>query len=117
MIRKQSQTSDVASISTDLPIKEMFRHQKSLNPDPAASSQNFGKFVVKRPLSGGSQSAVLLAFDPELRREVVIKVYSPDLSRDQKSMVIEEGRALSQIKSKHVAGCLSVDTIDQEAVP
>ena len=112
MIRKDSQTSELVSASDDIPIEAMFRHLKSLNPYPNASSQNFGKFVVKRPLSGGSQSAVLLAFDPDLRREVVIKVYSPNLTRDQKSMVLEEGRALSQIKSDHVARCLSVDTLE-----
>jgi serine/threonine protein kinase len=112
MIRKEMQTPASASNSVEIQIERMFRHLKSLNPDPHASSQNFGKFVIKRTLSGGSQSAVLLAFDPDLRREVVIKVYSPGLSRDQKSMVLEEGRALSQIKSRHVASCLSVDTIE-----
>ena len=73
-----------------------------------------GKYeIVERFSERSGQAAAYKAFDPDLRRHVVLKSYhaghpgAPDET--------EEGRALARVQSPYVAGCHGVERISGEA--
>lgn len=74
--------------------------------------EKFGKYFVQRELCAGKYSVVLLGFDPELRRQVILKRYCDKLTDDHRELVLNEGQTLSQIDSDYVAKCLAVEEIE-----
>ncbi|MEM7474627.1 MAG: hypothetical protein AAF483_06500 [Planctomycetota bacterium] len=54
---------------------------------------------------GSSQSVALLSWDPELHREVVVKVYHDFDENHQHQAAFEEGRAWAKVRGAHVAHC------------
>lgn len=86
-------------------------------PDSLAASarQTFGKFLVLRTLGRGGQATALLAFDPDLRRQVVLKVYHAARTEAQRTAVLQEGQALAQVDSPFVAKCYGAER--REGVP
>jgi hypothetical protein len=78
-----------------------------VGPDPAPSL--VGKYEVVRPLGRGGQASALLAFDPDLRRHVVVKRYHAALTAAQQDAVLKEGQALARVRSPYVAQCYSAE--------
>ncbi len=68
-----------------------------------------GKFDVIRLLGAGGQAETYLAFDPDLRRQVVLKVYHKAWTGDQQEAVLKEGQALARVRSPYLAECYSAD--------
>ena len=60
-----------------------------------------GRFVLRRMLGRGGQSAVWLAFDPRMEREVAIKVMRIDATSDDKSISqwLQEARGQNAAES------------------
>jgi hypothetical protein len=77
------------------------------NPEPAP--QLVGKYEVIRPLGQGGQASALLAFDPDLRRHVVVKRYHAARSSLEQEAILKEGQALARVKSPYVAQCYSAE--------
>jgi hypothetical protein len=75
----------------------------------------FGKYRVVRRLGRGGQAATLLAFDPDLERHVVLKVFHQAHTPQEQEVVLREGRALARVHSPHVAQCLAAER--QDGVP
>ena len=73
------------------------------------NSMSIGKYKRKQLLSCGGQAYVFLAFDTELDRDVVIKLYRRRISDDRKARIVREGRAMSKIRNENVARCLTTD--------
>ena len=73
------------------------------------NSMSIGKYKLKQLLSCGGQAYVFLAFDTELDRDVVIKLYRRRISDDRKARIVREGRAMSKIRNENVARCLTTD--------
>jgi serine/threonine protein kinase len=85
-------------------------------PTPQSEEgERIGKFSILRPLGQGGQAATLLAFDPDLRRHVVLKLYHQALTPAEQEMVLQEGRILARVRSPYVAQCYSAER--QEGVP
>ena len=65
---------------------------------PARESEQtrIGRFQILRPLGKGGLGSVYLALDPELKREVAIKVLNPDAS-DGRGWILNEARSLARI--------------------
>jgi hypothetical protein len=80
------------------------------SPEPAPSS--VGKYEVVRPLGEGGQASALLAFDPDLRRHVVIKRYHAALTAQEQDAVLKEGQVLARVRSPYVAQCFSAERAD-----
>lgn len=79
-------------------------------PDPAADSpQLVAKYQIKKLLGRGGQASVFLAWDPDLQRQVVIKLYHGAKSSEQQEAVLREGRSLVRIEDQHVGRCFAVD--------
>ena len=92
-------------------IEEMFHYLKANDTGLKDSSRHFGKYLIQRIISARTQSVVMLVFDPELRRQVIVKVYKPDLPKDLKETILNEGQSICQVNSPHVAKCHSVESI------
>jgi hypothetical protein len=76
-------------------------------PPPARGEvpQQIGKYVILRPLGGGGQATAYLGFDPDLARQVVLKVYHAAVTPAEQEMVLKEGQALARVRSGYVAQC------------
>lgn len=80
-------TTDECRIGTGLPtIRE-----------PAA----IGKYQIRRSLGQGGQGSAYLAFDPDLKRHVVLKLYR--CGGAEQEGVLREGQALARVRSPYVA--------------
>jgi serine/threonine protein kinase len=62
-------------------------------------------------LGRGGQAVTYLAFDPDLRRKVVIKEYHARGGEIEHEAVLNEGRSLARINSRYVAKCLTVERL------
>ena len=51
-----------------------------------------------RLLGAGGQAETYLAFDPDLKRQVVLKVYHKAWTGDQQEVVLKEGQALARVR-------------------
>lgn len=71
-----------------------------------------GKFIVQQKLGSGGQAIALLAYDPDLERQVVLKLYYSTTTMQQRIGVLSEGRALAKIDHPNVAKCYGVETLD-----
>ncbi len=69
-----------------------------------------GKYIVGDPIGRGGQSVAMRAWDPDLERDVVLKVYHSAETPEQREQVLKEGRALAKIASPYVARCHTVET-------
>jgi serine/threonine-protein kinase len=78
-------------------------------PGAGAGPTRLGKFEVVRPLGRGGHASTLLAFDPDLRRHVVLKLYHAARTPEEQELVLREGRALARVRSPYVAQCHSAE--------
>jgi hypothetical protein len=76
---------------------------------------SIGKYTLLLRLGGGGQATTYLAFDPDLRRHVVLKLYHRALSLDEQEVVLKEGRSLARVHSPFVAQCHTAER--HEGVP
>lgn len=98
----------------DQDIERILQKAASGNTDSVHKTR-FGKYDVVRLLGCHGQATVLLARDPVLKRDVVLKHYHGISSDSQKLRMINEGRALAQLDSPYVARCYAVEQV--EGVP
>lgn len=70
-----------------------------------------GRFEIVRLLGEGTQSAVFLAFDPQLQREVAIKTLHVGANRDARddaAALLHEARTVSKLKHAHIVPIFEV---------
>ncbi|HND54432.1 MAG TPA: protein kinase, partial [Pirellulaceae bacterium] len=80
--------------------------------DGDVAGLRIGKFELRRVLGKGGQAIALLADDPDLQRPVVIKLYHAAQTPEAQQQVLDEGRALAQVRSPFVAQCFGADRHD-----
>ena len=68
-----------------------------------------GKYLVQQILGCQGQATLVLAIDPHLRRQVVLKLYHAGISGQQRIRLVNEGRALAQLGHENVAACHGID--------
>jgi serine/threonine protein kinase len=71
-----------------------------------------GKFEIRRALGVGGQGSAFVAFDPDLQRHVVIKLYHQARDARKQEQLLKEGRALARVRSPNVAQCFGADRHD-----
>ncbi len=68
-----------------------------------ATTQNIGRFQIRRLLGKGAQSSVYLAFDPHLEREVAIKtLHFASGSAAQSRFLLQEARTVSKLRHANI---------------
>lgn len=80
-----------------------------------STDRRVGKYQIVRQLGGGGQAETHLAFDPDLRRHVVLKLYHEALTPQEQEAVLQEGRALARVRSRYVAQVFAADR--EQGVP
>jgi serine/threonine protein kinase len=93
----------------------------SVGPVPAASAGQesatatvtVGKYRVLSCLGRGGQSTTVLAVDPDLQRQVVLKLYHSLHDPEKQLSVLNEGRALVRVRSPYVVQCYGVERHDE----
>lgn len=72
-----------------------------------------GRFRILDKLGEGGFGMVFLAHDPELDREVALKIPRPDtlLSQDARARFVNEGKAIAKLNHPHVAPVLEAGSI------
>lgn len=70
-----------------------------MNPHPSTIPARLGKFEVQRTLGSGAQSTVYLAHDPDLRRNVAIKLLA---NNDGADAVRREARIVGRLKHPNI---------------
>ena len=68
-----------------------------------------GKYAIQRILGCLGQATLVLAFDPDLHRQVVLKLYHSSASGQHRIRMFNEGRALARIDDACVASCHGVE--------
>ena len=71
--------------------------------------ERIGKYRVERVLGCGGQASCLLAFDPDLQRHVVLKLFHRAARPEDGQRVLQEGRALARVRSPSVAQCYGAE--------
>ena len=80
---------------------------------PSSSPLRIGRFEVRRLLGEGAFAAVYLGFDPELEREVAIKVPKAEgLTPDAQALFLRENRLAAIIQHPNICPIYDVGTHD-----
>ncbi|HTR56208.1 MAG TPA: protein kinase, partial [Kofleriaceae bacterium] len=66
-----------------------------------AAGEHLGKYVLQRPLGSGGMGIVWAARDPDLDREVAIKLLRHD-GREQRTRLLREAQAMAKLKHPNV---------------
>ena len=76
-------------------------------------ADTIGRFEIRRELGRGSQSAVYLAWDPELQREVAIKtLHFTDADPELAAVLLDEARTASKFRHPNVVPIFDVGQQD-----
>src|SRR5262245_48179408 len=73
-------------------------------PSPA----RIGRYLIRRTLGSGGMSVVYAAYDPELRRDVALKVLRPDEGataervQRMRDRLLREAKAVAMVADPHV---------------
>lgn len=89
-------------VSLEYPVK--------LGNGSLGSETRIGKYRVTNLLGYGGQAVCFRAFDDELQRPVVIKLYRDGMSERQLKQTLEEGRSLARVSCPNVAKCFGVES-------
>jgi eukaryotic-like serine/threonine-protein kinase len=77
-----------------------------------------GRYIISRVLGAGGMGVVYAARDPELDRQVAIKLVHPRLWRDAtddaRELLREEARAMARIVDPHVVAVHDIGTVDDQ---
>ncbi len=78
-------------------------------------SFSLGKYRLLELLDRGGQAYVFRALDPDLDKEVVIKLYRKGMTESEKADALREGSAMAQVESPNIVQCFAVE--EYKSVP
>jgi serine/threonine protein kinase len=78
---------------------------------PEAEGKEWGRFRLLETVGAGSFGSVYRAFDPDLDREIAIKILHRHIDDSLlKERLLKEGRALAKVRHSNVVGVLGVES-------
>ena len=79
----------------------MLRDEGEVSPGPGAMvvPDRVGRYVVLRQLGAGAMGIVVAAYDPELDRQLAIKLISPRVAQrdDARARMLREAKGLARL--------------------
>ena len=75
--------------------------------------RDLGKYQLREVLGCGGQSIAFKAWDRDLLRHVVIKLYHDASSDAERQLILAEGRALARVRHSRVCTCFAVDRLGE----
>lgn len=79
--------------------------------EPSTQVEMWGKYHLLKKVGEGTFGRVYRAWDPELEREVAIKIlHEHVVNRDLKQRLLAEGRALARVRHANVVSVLGVES-------
>lgn len=114
---------DTAEFSSHVPDSNASQSQSdcaltesSVSPELWDSAEQLptriGKYEVRKVLGKGGQATAFLAFDPDLKRHVVLKLFWGVVDSEYADQVLAEGQALARVKSPYVAQVLAAERFE-----
>ncbi len=84
----------------------------SLHSDPGgAHPQRWGRFELRQKVGEGGFGSVYRAWDPDLEREVAVKILKRDVGGESvRHALLREGRALARIRHPNVVSVLGIES-------
>jgi serine/threonine protein kinase len=87
-----------------------------LIPEASPPLGQWGRFLLRKKLGQGSFGEVYSAYDPQLNRDVALKLLKPSRSSpDQAPRLLSEARMLAQVRHPNVASVYGADQYDGRA--
>ncbi|MCX4240957.1 serine/threonine-protein kinase [Paraliomyxa miuraensis] len=83
---------------------------------PEAPPPRIGRFEVRRQLGRGGMGVVYLAFDPELKRNVALKVHPSDAAPRTRLGIRKEAESLARLEHRNVVTVFEVGQDDDGQV-
>lgn len=85
-------------------------------PEPAAPKKMLGRFQIRQRLGAGAFGTVYRAFDPQLEREVALKVPQQAVldSARRKERFVREAKAAAQLRHPHIVPVYDVGTAAEQ---
>lgn len=77
-------------------------------------TQRLGRLLVQSRIGGGGMGVVYKAYDPELRRNVAVKLLRDHIRDDERKLIATEARALAQLNHPNVVTIYDVVDDGQE---
>lgn len=104
---------ECGSERTELNPDRVWRLCSTLIGDPNATlpMRDLGKYQLREVLGCGGQSIAFKAWDRDLLRHVVIKLYHEASSDAERQLILAEGRALARVRHSRVCTCFAVDRL------
>jgi predicted Ser/Thr protein kinase len=106
---------EVGSLHSSLQTSEVDGVSTIPAPDPVADDtlQSWGRYLLDGKVGRGGFGSVYRAWDPVLEMSVAIKILHRRFSDDRlKERLVQEGRALAQIRHTNVVSVLNVEQHD-----
>lgn len=100
---------------TELNPNRAWRLYSTLLGDPNVPlpMRDLGKYQLRDVLGCGGQSIAFKAWDRDLLRHVVIKLYHNAATDAERQMILAEGRALARVRHSRVCTCFAVDRLGE----
>src|SRR6266581_482572 len=97
-------------------MESVLRGDGSLS-EPGGNSkvgQRVGRYEIRRKVGSGATGTVCAVFDPELNREIAIKMLRPGGNPTERAWLLREARAMARLSHPNVVGVLDVGDVDDQ---
>ena len=78
----------------------------------AAEPVSFGRYEIRRRIGRGAMGSVYLAHDPQLDRQIAIKVLHYEIEADDSALLAQEARAMARVQHPNVVAVYDVGEVE-----
>ena len=103
---------DVASAGEQREIEGLVMQRLFGKAAPEREPQRFGRYRVQRLLGRGAMGAVYAAHDPDLDRDVALKVLHAEIAANERASLVAEAKAMARLNDRNVVAVYDVGEQD-----
>lgn len=112
VVENSTQDQSALSISNALSTSSAKLESSRQLATPWDAGQMLGRYRIVRMLGSGGFGHVFLCDDPQLRRQVAIKIPRPEKVEDVHASFLEEGRAVAKLDHVSIVRVFNIETTD-----